>query len=395
MWRRGFFATWRGFCPLILIYGTALISVMGVASILPVLPTMGKVFGLPEASLGILVASFTLPGILLAPVGGILADRLGRKAVLVPCLCLFALGGLMAALSDSLTGLLFWRVVQGSGAACLGVLYNTVISDIYQNEKERLRIMGFAATILSLGAALYPALGGVLGEWGWRFPFLLALLALPLAGIALRTEIPPLDRRHGMMAYARHAAAIVRQPRTVGHFLITLCAFSVLYGPMITYFPLLADSRFNASPSRIGSIFALASAGTAVASCLLGRLSTLFSPRRLVLAGAVFFILSMVCMPLAGCMGNVWFCVLPVLLYGMGQGLVYPVVINSLSTLASPEGRGIIMAANGTVLRLAQTVSPPLCGLLFVLGSFSGVYFLGAGMAALILILATRVFRRE
>ncbi|MDE7064869.1 MAG: MFS transporter, partial [Desulfovibrionaceae bacterium] len=88
--------------PLVLIYGTALISVMGVAGILPVLPAMGKAFGLPPSSLGLLVISFTLPGIVLAPVGGVLADRLGRKAVLAPCLCLFALGGLAGALSDTL-----------------------------------------------------------------------------------------------------------------------------------------------------------------------------------------------------------------------------------------------------------------------------------------------------
>lgn len=381
--------------PLVLIYGTALISVMGVASILPVLPAMGKAFGLSPSSLGLLVISFTLPGIVLAPVGGVLADRLGRKAVLVPCLCLFALGGLAAALSDSLVTLLFWRVVQGCGAACLGVLYNTIIADIYRSDRERLRIMGFAATALSLGAAVYPALGGLLGEWGWRFPLLLSLSALPLAGIVLRTVIPPLDRRHGMQAYARNAVEIVKHPCTLGHFLITLCAFGILYGPMITYFPLLADSRFEASPSRIGSIFAMASVGTAAASCLLGRLARRYSSRTMVVAGSAFFGLSMLLMPLVGGGSNVWFCVLPVLLYGLGQGLVYPTVMSSLSTVAPPEGRGIIMAVNGTILRLAQTVSPPLCGVLFALGGFSGVYLLGTAIAATMLWTATRVFHRK
>ncbi len=395
MGKRDVLSTRRGPNPLVLIYGTALLSVMGVASILPVLPAMGKVFGLSPSSLGVLVVSFTLPGIVMAPIGGVLADRLGRKAVLVPCLCLFALGGLAAALSDSLTALLFWRAIQGCGAACLGVLYNIIIADICRSDQERLRIMGFAATALSLGAAVYPAVGGLLGEWGWRFPLLLSLLALPLAGIALGTTIPPLDQRHGMQAYARNAVGVVRHPCTLGHFLVTLCAFGVLYGPMITYFPLLADSHFGASPSRIGSIFALASVGTAAASCLLGRLARRCSPRVMVVAGAVLFGLSMLLMPVVGGWGNVWFCVIPVLLYGLGQGLAYPTVMSSLSTLAPPEGRGIVMAVNGTVLRLAQTASPPLCGVLFAVGGFSGVYLLGTGMAATMLWTAMRVFRRE
>ncbi len=73
--------------PLVLIYGTALISVMGVAGILPVLPAMGKAFGLPPSSLGLLVISFTLPGIVLAPVGGVLIVWGARRFLRPACVC--------------------------------------------------------------------------------------------------------------------------------------------------------------------------------------------------------------------------------------------------------------------------------------------------------------------
>lgn len=378
----------------LLIHGTALISVMGVASILPVLPDMGKAFALSEAELGILVFSFTLPGIFLAPVGGILADRIGRKAVLLPCLLIFALGGLMASLADSLSSFVAWRVFQGCGAACLGVLYNTIIGDIFPDDAARLRVMGLAATTLSLGAALYPALGGVLGEWGWRWPLRLSLLALPLAAAGLLAPLPALPGRSPMAEYARQAKATICSRRSLAHFGITLCAFCILYGPMITYFPLYADTRFAASPATIGILFALSSLGTALASGFLGRLALRCPPRVLVMSGALCFALSMFAMlALAPHWLSLWLLTLPVLFYGLGQGLAYPTVMTSLSSLVRPEERGVLMAVNGMVLRLAQSLAPLLCGAAFAVQAFAGVYAFGLCLALCMLWLGSRLFR--
>lgn len=377
----------------IVIYGTALLSVMGVASILPVLPAMGRHFDLSPAELGVLIFSFTLPGIFLAPVGGILADRLGRKAVLIPCLLLFALGGLICVGAASLQTLLIGRVIQGCGAACLGVLYNTIIGDIFLEDHARLRVMGYGATALSLGAAVFPAVGGILGEAGWRWPFLLPLLAVPLAWVTWRTPLPAMGQRSAMLDYARQMRCIVMQKRTLEHFGITLCAFAILYGPMITYFPLYANLRFDASPLTIGMLFAVGSLGTALAAAFLGRLALVIPARQLVLGGSIFFTLSMLCMFLAGHMEHaLWLCAFPVLFYGLGQGLAYPSVMTSLSALAPPEGRGVLMAVNGTILRMAQTLSPALCGLAFAALHFDGVYALGLGLGAAMLLLARHAF---
>lgn len=378
--------------PLIVIYGTALISVMGVSSILPVLPQMGVFFGLSNVSLGALIISFTLPGIFLAPVGGILADRMGRKAVLVPCLIVFALAGVAAGFTESLKAFVFWRILQGCGAACLGVLYNAIIGDLYPQAQQRLRIMGFAATVLSLGAALYPAAGGFLGEWGWRYPLFLSILALPLAIIAACTPLPCRAERQSMQLYTHNALMTVRNPRILAHFCLTLCAFALLYGPLITYFPLLASTQFNASPALIGSIFSVSALGTTFASGLLGPLSRKCSPRTMVYTGACFFTLSMLLFPY---IDTLYAFTVPVLLYGLGQGLVYPAAMTSLSGLAPEGGRGIVMAVNGTVLRLAQTLAPALCGLLFWAWGFKGVFFAGASMGLCILYLTPLLYKKN
>lgn len=378
--------------PLVLIYGTALTAVMGVSTILPVLPQMGVFFGLSEVSLGVLLISFTLPGIFLAPVGGVLGDRLGRKAVLVPCLVIFALAGFAAGLAQTLEQFIILRVIQGCGAGCLGVVYNALIGDLYPQEKQRLRIMGFAAMVLSLSAAIYPAIGGFLGEWSWRYPMFLSLLALPLAGIALYTPLPARAHSQNMQMYKQSALHTLRDKRILSHFLVTLFAFILLYGPLITYFPVLAVKRFDASPALIGGVFAVAALGTTVVAGLLGFLGRVISTRTMVYMGGVSFTLSMLLFPY---LNSLEACIIPILLYGIGQGLVYPAVITSLSGLAQDGNRGIVMAVNGTVLRLAQTIAPALCGLSFWAGGFTGVFLTGAVMGVGVLILTPHLYKKS
>ena len=61
-----------------LIFGVTLMVVLGVSSVVPILPDIMAAYALTPAQLGLFITLFTLPGVLLAPVSGVLADRLGR-----------------------------------------------------------------------------------------------------------------------------------------------------------------------------------------------------------------------------------------------------------------------------------------------------------------------------
>ncbi len=365
---------------------------MGVSSILPVLPAMAQALNISEAYLGIFVYSFTLPGIFLAPIGGILADRFGRKVVLIPCLILFSIGGFFASLTTSIELFVFWRILQGCGAACLGVLYTTIVGDIYRDDKTRLMVMGKAATALSFGAAIFPALGGILGEIGWQWSLRLSLLALPVAALGYFTQVPTIKQNSTIQAYAKEMKGYILQKNTLFHFSLTLCAFCILYGPMITYFPLFTSTNYSASPVQIGMLFAISSLGTAIATVFLAPLSRLLHARLTVCLGVCFFILSMTCLLFWSKEFSIWLLTIPVLFYGLGQGLSYPTIMSSLTTLAPCSGRGILMAVNGTVLRFAQSLAPLLCGYLFLWGTFSAVFSFGVIMGICMIFLALSTF---
>ena len=148
---------------LVLVLCVALMGVMGVSITLPILPKLGAVFHQDAAGVALLITCFTLPSAFMTPVAGVLADRFGRKAVL---LLLFACGGMGCAFSDSFENLLAWRAIQGLGAAPLGILYGTLVGDFYK-EADRPKVMGMVGATISFGTALYPAIGGFLGEMDW------------------------------------------------------------------------------------------------------------------------------------------------------------------------------------------------------------------------------------
>ncbi|XOF33331.1 MAG: MFS transporter [Candidatus Electrothrix sp. YB6] len=83
-----------------IIFAVTLMGVLGVASITPAFPSIVAELALSPKDIGLLLTVFTVPGVILTPVLGILADRFGRRKVLAPCLFLFALAGTACAFGE-------------------------------------------------------------------------------------------------------------------------------------------------------------------------------------------------------------------------------------------------------------------------------------------------------
>ena len=115
---------------LALLFGVRLLSAMGVTLILPVMPAMARAFGLSIAEAGMVVVCFTLAEATMTPVAGVLSDRFGRMAVLLPALLVFAGGGILCLFAESWRDVLICRVIQGIGAGPLGVLYTILAADM-------------------------------------------------------------------------------------------------------------------------------------------------------------------------------------------------------------------------------------------------------------------------
>ncbi|WP_035075196.1 MFS transporter [Maridesulfovibrio zosterae] len=361
-----------------IVFLVTLIAIMGVSSIIPALPLIINKFGLHPSSVGMIFTLFTLPGIFFAPLAGIFADRLGRKKILIPSLLLFGTAGTACFFASSYSSLLWLRLIQGVGASAIGVINLTIIGDLFSG-KDRIKAMGLNAGVLSMGTAIFPAIGGILAQLGWQAPFLLSLLALPLAWIvAFKLDNPEPKSDGNFQKYLSAAISSMKNKEVLSLFAISLLTFIILYGPIITYLPVLMNSHFAASPLIIGFVISSASFITAIAASQLGRLAHFISQPTMIAISAFAYAASMIAMPSAG--SALW-CIIPVCLFGLGQGLNMPNSMSMLTAIAPMEQRAIFMSINGMLLRLGQTLAPLLMGLVYAGFKLDAVFYAGAVIA--------------
>lgn len=234
--------------PLLLIFSITVTGILNNTLLGPAIPDILATFDQPASRAGLLVASGALPGIVVAPLIGVLADRFGRRKVLTPCLVVFGIGGGMAALAPSFALLLTFRLVQGVGGAGLINLAVVIIGDFWTGN-ERARLVGRNAATLTISLAIFPALGGLLTEiGGWRLSFAPYPLALVTALLVWRL-LPEIDLhpQPHVTAQLREAAKVLRRPLLA---LATVAAFGVfflIFGLYLTVLPVLLEDRFGLS----------------------------------------------------------------------------------------------------------------------------------------------------
>ncbi|HSW40769.1 MAG TPA: MFS transporter [Acidobacteriota bacterium] len=378
-------------CNLQLIFIITLFAVMGVASIAPAFPQIIRHFAVSEREVGWLVASFTLPGVFLTPVMGVLADRLGRKNILVPSLILFGIAGFSCIFADTFGQLLLIRFFQGIGAASLGSINVTLIGDLY-SAPRRTEIMGYNASVLSIGTAAYPAVGGVLAMAGWQYPFVLPILAIPLGiMIVFRLKTPAAAPKQELGAYLRNTWRNINQRSVWGLFILNILAFFLIYGAYLTYLPLLMETSLRSTSLTIGLVMSLASVTMAIVSASIGKINRLFRPRMILIIGVGFYLASMV---LYAFSDSYLFIMLPVLLYGFGQGMVLPTMQTLLLEFAPIEQRAAFMSINSMVLRIGQTTGPVVIGFAYALGGTQYAFLSGGVVAVIMLGIVLGMVRR-
>ncbi len=360
------------------IFGVTLMAVLGVSSITPAFPDIARALDLTPHQVGLLVAIFTLPGATLTPILGVLGDRYGRKRVLFPSLILFAVAGTACGFAREFHVLLWLRLFQGVGAAAIGALNITIVGDLYSGWK-RATVMGYNASVLSIGTAVYPVLGGLLAVLGWYYPFFLPILAVPVALLVLwRLQNPEPSSDQGRVEYLRNTVLAIKNPQALVLFLASLVTFIIIYGAYLTYLPFLLKQSFDASAPLIGLVFSATSVATAVTSFRLGRLAQRFSPRKLIHAGFILYALTMAAIPLAP---TLTLLLVPAALFGVANGISIPSILTVLTDLAPAEYRGAFMAVNASVLRMGQTLWPIVAGAMLQIRGLSGAYFGSAVLA--------------
>ena len=350
------------------IYLTTLMAVIGVSLISPAFPLIRDVLGLSSGQVGLLVTVFTIPGIFLSPLIGWGADRWGRKPLLVMSLCVFGIAGGGIAVIRSFDVILVCRFFQGCAAAALSTISLALIADFYTGAEQE-RVMGYNGSVLSIGTASYPAIGGLLAAVAWYVPFYVFLAALPLGAYVCMTL--PESRFLTAPGPAAGTWADLANRRTLSLMGIAIVTFILLYGSYLTFFPQFLSDQYGASSTRIGAYLSLMSVSTAILSYYAGAIMQRLGHARPVALAFLFYALSLLLM---GFVRHTAIIPLAVICFGIGQGLNLPSL--QVMVLGSvPQGmKASVSALYASTLRIGQSLGPVLLGLFFVKGSYDAVY---------------------
>jgi MFS family permease len=359
---------------LVAVLAATLLTPMDVPMLGPVLPEIGTAFEIAPSRVGLLVTLYALPGIVVAPAVGALADRVGRRVVLTACLVVFGLAGSGIAFTGRFTVALGLRVVQGFAAgSLLAALAMTVVGDRYSGRRHD-AVMGLTTAALSLGTAVYPLAGGLLSTLGWNVPFLLYALALPVAvlvWVALDDPGPPRGddtnpsdgtrssdvEAPGGVGYVREAVRAVPTRRALALYGVVFVTFALVFGGLYTALPFYLSGSFAFRPTTIGLVTSTVLLVSAVVSTLNGRVAAGRSTTRLLTVGFALYATALLGVALAG---GVWSLVGALLLFGAGSGLVTPTLFAALSGLAPDRARAGVMSLQTSTVGISQAVGPAL-----------------------------------
>lgn len=357
---------------------------------LPALPTLqsdlgGTVAG-AQLTLSALIICFGLGQLVCGP----LADRFGRRPVLLAGLGLFTLASIAGAASSTIEMLIAWRALQGAAMAAAVTGGRSIIRDLYQPAAGA-RVMSKALTGLGVIAVASPVLGGLIVE---AFDWHAALLALAVFGAATLALVawrfeetapgrdPAATRPRTVIANWRE---VVSHPTFRAWTLLSACTYAALFimlaGSSFVFIGVLGVPR-HAFGALLGSMSMAYIVGTVLCRRLLVRHGLRGAVRRgawLSLVGG----LAMAALSLAG-VHEVWAIAVPQYLYAMGHGIHQPCA-QAGAIGPFPEKAGTAASLSG----FAMTASALAVGLWLGESLDGTVYPLTLGIGALSVCVAT------
>lgn len=356
---------------------------LGFSITSPILPDLADALEVSRASIGLVQAAVSIPGVLLSALIGWLADRVGRRRVVLTSLLLFATAGTAGFFARSFWLLVAARVVQGVGTSGILGLSIVVVGDLFRGP-ERTRAMGINLAGLTVVNMAGPVMSGFVGSADPFRPFLIFLVGYPLAIWATRM---PAERRAttgSPLAHASQAVAVMRRSGTLSDFVgvlgITMATTVLLHGLGFTATPLYLDSVFGIPSDGRGLIIASFQAGTAIAALQIGRLRARRTGSDLVSWALVLMTAGAAVTAVAPAW---WVVALGLGLGGIGFGIFIPLAQDRAAGVGGEVYRGLTVLMWVTFVRVAQVFGPPAgSAMTETIGPRATFGLAAAGMAA-------------
>jgi EmrB/QacA subfamily drug resistance transporter len=345
-----------------------------------------------------------------------LADRVGRKPVILIGIGVFLVGSILCGLAWSMPALIAFRAVQGIGAGAIGPMAITIAGDIYTLE-ERARVQGYIASVWAASAVIGPTLGGLFAELdAWRWIFFINIPLCLLAGwLLVRSLHETVERSPHRIDIAGGALLVLSlglllvgvlqggvswawlswqsavafglgtllliafvlverraaEPILPGwvlsrRLLLTTTLISVGVGAILiglaSYLPVTLEAALGVSPLIAGLALAALTIGWPISASLSGRLYLTIGFRQTVLIGMVLVLAGTGLLAGTAASPSIAFAALACFLTGLGLGLVATPTLIAAQTSVEWNERGVVTGTNLFARAVGQAVGVAVFG---------------------------------
>lgn len=387
---------------LFLVFVILFLDIIGIAIIMPVLPAFLRELTGDDTSAaaidgGWLLLVYSAMQFLFAPLLGNLSDRFGRRPILLISVLTFAIDNLICAAATSFWMLFIGRALAGFSGGSFATC-SAYIADI-SDDRTRARNFGLIGIAFGVGFTIGPVIGGLLGEFGPRVPFLGAGLLSLANFIAAWFLLPETLERHNRRAFDWRRAnplGALRQMRHysgIGWIMLVMFLYWLSHAVYPSVWSFVGTYRYGWSEAQIGlslGLFGICAA--LVMALVLPRLIPVLGEWRTSVLGICFS-----CLGLTG-YAFAWqgWMVYAVILLTTIENVADPALRSIASAKVPPSAQGELQGAMTSMTSLTTIIGPTVFTQLF--SGFTGegaiVEFAGAPylMAAVFMALAAMVF---
>ena len=378
-----------GVSPLLLIFITILIDLIGFGMVVPLLPFYAVDLA-PHYSkqtvdllIGVIVGAYSFAQFFFTPLLGRLSDRIGRRPVLLFSVFCSGLAFLCLGWASSLWMLLAARLFDGATGGNVSTA-QAYIADVTTPE-NRAKGMGLIGAGFGLGFILGPGLGGFMSRYSIHAPFFLAAVLAFTNSILIYFFLPESlkEKRHTSLHLGEHFRDVgraLRNPALRTPVLILFIA-TLAFGIFQPLFPLFAKTQYGYDQQHVSYLFVYSGLiGVLIQGGLLGRLVKTTSEKTLLLMGLTVLVIAYSALPwtpalapLLGVLG----------LMATGTSFVSSLLPTLVSKRASATEQGRALGITQAAGSLARAIGPIGGGLMMAYGGLT-VPFLAC--AALILL---------
>ena len=340
--------------PLLVIFLTIFVNLVGFGIIIPLLPFYAQTFGASPFAVGLLFASFSLSQLVASPLLGDLSDRWGRRPVLILSLLGTVVSFVMLAVANNLATLFAARIVDGLSGGNISTA-RAYIADV-TTEDNRAKAFGMLGAAFGLGFIVGPALGAAFSHISYTAP-IWAAAAITVVAIAMAWFWLP-ETVHRADAGRRPWGALAdlwSRPQLRVLFSVDFL-YWMAFAVYQTTFALFGAQRFGFDAAKTGYLLsAFGFLGVVVQGGLVGPIVRALGEKRTLAIGLLF--------AAVGWGGSALTHSVPVFVLmlipgAVGIGLCNATLSSLISKSAGPREQGRVQGAAGALESLGRTVGP-------------------------------------